>query len=105
MCFFAFFYNLFKKTKQLTKFGNRQKQAHKISSHPLINITPSKEKAPLGPILFSSPSKRQKTLNSFSENLNYWIRKDEDSGGHLEGPAGGLRPKPEEQKNWLQDCV
>jgi hypothetical protein len=55
----------------LTKFGNRQEQAHKISSHPLINITPSKQKTPLGPTLFSSPSKIQKNLTSFYENLNY----------------------------------
>ena len=87
----------------LTKVGNRQKQAHKISSHPLMNITPSKRKTPLGPTLFSSPSKRQKTLTSFSENLNYWIRKDDTSRGDLEGLAGGLTLKPEEQKNWRQD--
>ena len=87
----------------LTKFGNRKEQAHKISSHPLMNITASKRKTPLGPTLFSSPSKRQKTLTSFSENLNYWIRKDDTSGGDLVGPAGGLKLKPEEQKNWRQD--
>ena len=74
----------------LTKFGNRKEQAHKISSHPLMNITPS-------------PSKRQKALTSFSENLNYWIRKDNTNGGDLEGPARGLMLKPEEEKNWRQD--
>ena len=84
----------------LTKSGNREKESHKISSQPIFNTTPSKRKTPLGPTLFSSPSKRQKTFNL---NLNYWIRKDNSSGGDMEGPNGILMPKPEEQKNWRQN--
>ena len=59
----------------LTKFGNREKESHKISSQPILNTTPSKRKTQLGPTLSSSPSRRQKTFNL---NLNYWIRKDKE---------------------------